>query len=1661
MGDIVIRPGHDPQPVDQKETASSKDPDLSSLSADVYSMEVIDDPYNPDQKEVIETPRAVQGSLDINKYQRHRRTLGVDATVTKDGLSTKSMIVIGPEFNDAGLMFDGPTTTGGVYLDFDTKSHQYVIKGRQADSGYQGKFPGFTIASSSYTFKDDQIFWKYNDKAGEILKRDVGEAAFNGLQTYLEKEGAAKKPITIQDTTAFYDFNRPYLSGLIDLQQIAYQSLLTQNLISQIPPIRLGEMLYQEGAEGALDVALLCYDESTKQIIIPPPADYATDANIELIAVHIEKGGLQLERNQNKEDPNIKRTNPLAECLMPWLSKNDDDPSFMVALVRFGFLRVASEINFETQTVAFSNKESAHTFVDQLFGVDKRHALNLQAEQQQPNQRSTSQMLYSAETYSTPSGGGLHFWFFEGAKKTTDMYGGKGTDDNAILSIAAYDDLRYAVEHPIEQPYDYNQQLSQAGLQTLSPLPEDRDRASHAISLPILTKIEGSAAEVYTGDDMWSLFTREGIGGILNGYSLPKGWRLPTPEELQEFMRTDLHRCMVPNGPNGRLITNEFGIPTGSITVLSDQYMMRYAATAHGNPMPIAFIESPYQPITPLQDIGGIEPGTSNKLESWHDLPGWYSYEQAYVLSQVCNLANKTDAGFESSVRRREDEGFRYENPDSENGFFQDTAQFFDYVPIGLPGIDVAEWSRNEPTDVSVKVARYAVQYDAGIFATERDAVLNLVAQAELRGENFIVYRGEQLSLDDANELARGLDWAFKGPVEAFGEWYIKHGYTIPSALLGVVALILIIAWPSIKAALLADKATTFLVAEAKNVVEPTIEGRTDEMRSVFQYYYNFRYRKADVHKFGVLTAESRVGKSALFQGMAEALASGRYPDGTSVEPEFRDFFGEIMVVNMADLKLEAGSWVRGMANALMRRVKQAEAYSRTHPGKVCLLIVDEGTDALLGESDDTSARGEDDAKKLIHELKPRTNLFLMVVSTTGDARRIAGHPDRQIRERFPVIPVPLPQPVAYMDGTGEIQTTTNANQFVGMSELSPYHTLNYLYREFSNGGQVNTLVERGVLQAVTAEDAVQFLMTLICAADQRRESPDTKRSEEELIQYLGWLRRQHQRTGNPQDLLGNFAQYLREVVPPVTDRTEIQRRIAARGGSLTLDSFSPPQYRTPVAPLTGRIRYNGPAPALIRHPVARVLWEINKRRGKKSANPGGRPRAPLPSGPPQEASQSENYVASLTPEMRDRLIRAVGDGQNVNRLHELGFTPSQMMAVAPMLQNPLGVQNLNALIGMGLSPEGVLAVMVEPSLQQEVVRIQGENQGNPQGVVQQIRAAVERYLAAHGGSGQMGDAEDAPGEGLADLNLDRDMQRGVGEDGTLYFGNTSPPEGYAPVGRGEGQDFLEDRPLEEQVTARATRLLSGRYLQQVTPHTRVIEGETAAGRESRLERLNILNTALIQAEEFVAESRRMDAATLQETVDQHMATAMRTVTELSAPAVTGARPVAPGMGIRAPEQIDSELMSRLDQAQRSLQGMNPQQQAQARREVLQYIATHANLAADGVCGLMHRQALLIATQAQAYGLNIRDIERVQFAMVQATNELIQAHDGDNQDPEALAGVIQVEFQGRLDGLFPTAGYQEALAQRVASYRRTVGTSGSENITSYLTTSSQRRRRSH
>lgn len=523
MGSIVVQTQHDPLPgtVDVDEALDSSDPDMQNLARDLFDPTGghLVDPKDEYGQRLITVPVSIQGSLDSSRYEAHRRTLGIDADAvqqSRDGRAAKSMIVIGPTFDEAGIFFGGSVSREfeGVSLEFngEKEKHHYKLVGKQKK--FKPEFPGTTtLLPSSYRVSDNEITWglKYGkwDESGEIKPENVGTVAFAALMAYLLDKNVGDESVMIEDTAAFYGFRQQELETQISGQPNAGN-----------PPIILS----------------------------------------------------------------------LDDMLMRWFvdagATETGEAAAMVALVRFGFLKDAIAVDIENQRVIFANQASAQDFVNDLFGVGRREELNVDLVTSAGGQKVAKVAKPSDVdgTYLTSTGSGLHFWFYEGVQKTTDVFGGKGTQDNAIWSIAAYDDVRHALEEPVELPVSYD------GLTPLDEVSEERRRSG--IILPILVPDESTEPMVY--DKMPELFTsaeRSASGkSPMEDFQIPAGWRLPTAQEFVENFKQS-STAKVPDKPGFHNVpfTDEYGRE-----IHIEKYVNFYTMpTAHDNLMPVVLVELP------------------------------------------------------------------------------------------------------------------------------------------------------------------------------------------------------------------------------------------------------------------------------------------------------------------------------------------------------------------------------------------------------------------------------------------------------------------------------------------------------------------------------------------------------------------------------------------------------------------------------------------------------------------------------------------------------------------------------------------------------------------------------------------------------------------------------------------------------------------------------------------------------------------------------------------------------------------------------------------------------------------------------------------------------------------------------------------------------------
>jgi hypothetical protein len=1078
----------------------------------------------------------------------------------------------------------------------------------------------------------------------------VGRPAFDAMVAYLEghKPADGDGYVSLLDSYATVDYYQPLLKKYAKDQSNAYKN---KDYNIKEDEITLGPGMFRrvasEGGGHEIHPLMLLHEleDGTNEVIFlhelfePQPteeklalarsihADMSTNPDkyyfLDVINGDvIDESIVEADNAQNRQGGQFFMGNPLGEAIHQIPNTNDrgTDADFMCAMVRFGELRTAASVDLLNVAATFKADPDDETstalnvtkdMIDDMFGEDKRDTLSNAAAA--PTAAGAPPPIESSPketTYSTEAGGGLKY-----ARYTGDS---PSTADDVTFSIAEHDDNRNAIRNPIESPYDYNAYIREhgAGRSPLLALPRDDTRRHSALNFPLLKGPNGQVAP-YAGPEV---FTAAGLMAVADAYVLPEGWSLPTELEVLSW----LNKC---EGAHIDTPTDPYNTKAPFyeslgmyVTVVDTPNMLRFTTTAAGNQMMVVYVETHFQPVLDVQAYGetpGFFSG-GNKVDGWNDLNptaaevGRYTYDQMLLTAKMKNRAGNEDLPWDTTFRRiegtRKDIDVVVRGPDEDGDGAPDLTRtkIRTDAYAGLIEDGDMETIAGNLNDFADSLDDPNIPEELPLGLSDDDYFTD---EDRLTWQTMGFPSGIMLTADMARDLAADMTmwykaghteygigaWDGKSYSEALDDWWYSGGdqVTIQSLM-----FVLLMSAPRIASVVLekgkklfmADESTSFLVSDAKasGVRYPDTAGRTAEMRSVFQFYYNFKYKKADVHKFGVLLAESRIGKSALFKGMAEALATGYYPDRTPVEAEFLGFFGEIMYIDGAELLLEGGGIKDGKSKALLKRLKYAENYSKAHPGRICLAVLDEGIDYLT-DSDDINMKQGQTAKAIAEKVKTKDNLFLMVVGTTsayqGSPEKMGflNYPDGgQVKLRFKPIPIPLPYDTPFVDATGTTRTTRVANPYVGMAETPPRDVLSLLMRDFKSDGAIGALVAEGVIhdiQGRTKEETrllrEQFLMSIIISADHRYDYPDPNRSLDELkgeTGFLGWLQLRHQNNGQEKlHLLQSYEIFLTETQPPaITHPENIRRRWEIRG-QLNADSFAPPVYTQPLQPGKGK----------------------------------------------------------------------------------------------------------------------------------------------------------------------------------------------------------------------------------------------------------------------------------------------------------------------------------------------------------------------------------------------------------------------------------------------------------------------------------------------------------
>jgi hypothetical protein len=1148
MGDSTIQDGQFAIRLEHESIDDTMDPfemkdsdaAMRDLSNDLFDVKTVEDRAT---KQSIQLARLVTGRVDGNRLEQHRETLGIDSNPDLEGSPTKMWIVIQASYKGAAEHFGG----GDRIVRYNPTTNKYVVweNGRPT----KDTITDITGGASSYLVREDEIevyIWENGGWTSRaVLNVDsVGRSAFEELHRYLSTRinvGNVKDDIRVVDALTTADFHRPILTNYVEIQEKAYRDYDIENR-----GVTLGAGWFREVEESnsttALHPLILTFKETRSST---PEVIYLHEVNV----LHLEKNlsnysfvdaitgeEVQLRDAFSIQDGVLQpnkgyfQANPLADALYGYVKNSDSedrqnqvggDVAYLCGLIRFGFLMDAAEVDLETQVVLFADAEDARSAINSIYGMGTRNHLHQQ--NQTTGQLQRAQYVGDAneigvervggDTFRLPQNG-LHYGFYDG----------EGPGTNVILSIASYDDMRGAIEHPVETSYD---DLS------LSLISDVHGRRYSTIYLPILTPIGGNEAMIFKDEEeLHTYFSKDGIKEVADYYRVPDGYRLPTPDELKTFLTTNTHIVKTPYGntKNGDVIDMHYLQQFGTtIRVVSDEHMIRSTRTRVGSPMPVVAIESFYQPISPAQDYGefGQDLNGNQKIDKgWDDLDGWYSYDEAYVLGELCNYA-EDKFGYEMSIRRLVSDDTR---------------------------ADVFEF-RGE-----VKVAQYAMQYnkqdflDAAIKLEEAIAIMNDDEGIWVEG----IPEGESVSKESAEKLVQAYRNAASGNFHDVIEYVQESWHTggrettvslgtnvIVLLLFGLVGTISAVAYNKFKfvkrnvdamAAGTAaagqggagdalknrveNEAVDYLVDEAvkAGLEKPSIVGRTVEAESMFSYYHDLYLDKEWPYKMGVLTADSGAGKTMLFEGMAQAVATGFYPNGQPLDAKYANLFGEVMVIDIKKLKKISGANHNGLVQALYTALEYAENYPKNNDGKLCLVVLDEGVESLIKSGDlYTDKDGVNKSSPLIQELKTLKNIYMLVVATTENAKQITQFTrfnpgdGGQVDRRFVPIPVPLTQYVDYETENGVRERTKVANAYVGMEELQPYYVEELLKQRLFEKPLNKIKAESGIID-VSAVDA-EFFKNVIIHSSRRYVEADPSRSITQLKKYIGYLENRYNET--------------------------------------------------------------------------------------------------------------------------------------------------------------------------------------------------------------------------------------------------------------------------------------------------------------------------------------------------------------------------------------------------------------------------------------------------------------------------------------------------------------------------------------------------------------------
>ena len=750
------------------------------------------------------------------------------------------------------------------------------------------------------------------------------------------------------------------------------------------------------------------------------------------------------------------------------LNTNDQySKAFLLNLIKFGWLNKASHIDIETGTVTFDNQVDALSALKLIFRTDYARA-----------QGSTQPKFYDGPSHSLSM-------YVHGQTTATNQ------DDVFIESSwlwANLNRLQGASGNNTNNPYS----------EILGEKFESPQRVASAVWIPIV-KIDGNVQ--FLVDE--SLFTKDGITKTANHFTLPPGAEAPTKKEILDFMARQNGKWIdVPKDQYQTPLTKEF---QRKFTFDEEEYAMQIEAGPEmfrsvqgddGQWVPMLAVESFFQPINnkkyyEYNDLSG-------RMGFWNG-PQKLNYDEAYLLSQVLNQAN-INLGIETSMRRRDDIRPEYDGAGNRLDTYSilRVDQFFDETKSQLQQI---VQKMNDEDRVDTPFAK----------DLSKAQILTLI---------------EAIENSERGELEGIHKWITKNVEDVIRDGMSNTLFVVGITVAGILSTVLYrnIDWfrklEDYRAAGQAKAAQQGSSADSKvstktpgvqimrqqyyedGITSHTMLGRTQETRDIFSYYKRLIANENKPNKYGLLHAPGGSGKTFLAKQIAKALHLGIYSDGTPIEPEFRELFGDVMILNIGELVQQGEN--SGVINEAGKRIREAVNIAKDYKertGKYMLIFVDEFHDSLFvhGELTDDPKTGRTIrpfADTIFKELEGQPVLFGIA---TNDLHEKFRRDDPQLARRYTIIPV----------RKSETGKPTQANFDHGMDELQPYYVSRMLegdIQRFIDNDDFPNLDLKNIDQAV--------LKKVVQLAAKRSPIGDPDRSSITLDSYLNYLQIEAEKQG-------------------------------------------------------------------------------------------------------------------------------------------------------------------------------------------------------------------------------------------------------------------------------------------------------------------------------------------------------------------------------------------------------------------------------------------------------------------------------------------------------------------------------------------------------------------